>query len=540
MGVEGLYKFINKNCPEIYRNISIYDIKDKSCIIDGMQHIYTQLIYMRSKNKEVVTPDGKNISHIHGLINSLTYYLKNGIIPIFIFDGKSPDIKKKKIEERKQTLKQNLKKLKDLEIKKNDISDNIKSLQLNSDTALLDCNDNIDSIIVGTPPEFFNLNDEMQKMQDVQEEYKKIYKKSIILKDYFVTDWIQILELLGLPVLKAKGEADPLCAYILKNNNSVYGIISDDSDMLVFGAPRLMRKSINQQFTIIELNELLNLINNLLLNDEEYVLFGKTTSEFNKNNLVDFSLLLGTDYAVFDLKKEFTDSYELLKYYMMHGIENLIKTEDMDKFNDVKNYYTNLEFDETINFALEKPVWNKPKLLELKKRLLELKVDEDYIDKNYELFDMYHTKYLKKIQMNIDFNFRNKKNINNEKNIFDTNYTSNFSFKKPPAYHKKYGNSFYDTYNKDASKPIPINYKKSINNNQINKNIFGKYCGNKLNEFRNESSTEKSNIKNHSDSENTSDTNSDNSDNSDTNSDDSDTNYKIKPNINNKDHEDFF
>ena len=73
MGVEGLYKFISKNCSEIYRNVSIYDVKNKSCIIDGMQHIYTQLIYMRSKNKEIITSTGKNISHIHGLINSLTF-----------------------------------------------------------------------------------------------------------------------------------------------------------------------------------------------------------------------------------------------------------------------------------------------------------------------------------------------------------------------------------------------------------------------------------------------------------------------------------
>jgi flap endonuclease-1 len=528
MGVEGLYKFINKNCSEIYRNISIYDIKDKSCIIDGMQHIYTQLIYMRSKSKEVITIDGKNISHIHGLINSLTYYLKNGIIPIFIFDGKSPDIKRKKIEERRHTLRQNLKKLKELEIKKNDINDNIKNLQLTNDTAFLDSIDNIDSIIVGTPPEFYNLNDEMQKMQDVQEEYKKIYKKSIILKDYFVTDWIQILELLGLPVLKAKGEADPLCAYILKNNNNVYGIISDDSDMLVFGAPRLMRKSVNQQFTIIELSELINSINNLLLSDTEYSLLNNTSEKFNKNNLIDFSLLLGTDYAVFDLNKDFEDSYELLKYYMIHGIESLIKQEDMDKFNNIKNYYTNLEFDETINFTLEKPVWNKPKLLELKKRLLELNVDEDYIDKNYELFDIYYNKYLKKIQMNMDFNFRNKKNVNNEKHIFDTNFTSNYSFKRPPTYPKKYGNSYYDMYNKDGSNPIPINYKQNVN-----KNMFKKCNDDKTNE--NSSSTDKSNTKNYSDTDT-----SNNSENSDTNSDDSETNYKVKPKINNKEPDDIF
>jgi flap endonuclease-1 len=445
MGVEGLYKFINKNCSEISKNISIYDIKDMSCIIDGMQHIYTQLIYMRSKNKEVITTDGKNISHIHGLINSLTYYLKNGIVPIFIFDGKSPDIKKKKIEERKQALRQNLKKLKELENKKNVLDDNIKNYQLNSDSALLEMSENNDSILVGTPPESFNLNDEMQKIQDVQEEYKKIYKKSIILKDYFIIDWIQILEFLGLPVLKAKGEADPLCAYILKNNNNVYGIISDDSDMLVFGAPRLMRKSVNQQFTILELSALLQSINKLLDDDNEYKLFNIENKRFDKNNLIDFSLLLGTDYAIFDLIKNFNDSYELLKYYMMYGIEKLIKLDDMEKFNNIKYYYVNLEFDETINHMLEKPVWKKPKLFELKKRLLELKVDEEYIDKNYELFDLYYNKYLKKQQYYDNFDFRNKNQFHRERNIFDTNYTTSFS--KPPIYPKKYYNYFPKPFN---------------------------------------------------------------------------------------------
>jgi flap endonuclease-1 len=95
MGVEGLYRFINKNLNDVFTSIDIHNIRGQSCIIDGIQHIYSQLIYLRSKEKEIITLNGKNISHIHGLLNSLTYYLKNGIIPIFIFDGKSPEIKKK-------------------------------------------------------------------------------------------------------------------------------------------------------------------------------------------------------------------------------------------------------------------------------------------------------------------------------------------------------------------------------------------------------------------------------------------------------------
>ena len=473
MGVEGLYKFITKNCSEIYKTVSIYDIKNKSCIIDGMQHIYTQLIYMRSKNKEVITKDGKNISHIHGLINSLTYYFKNGIIPVFIFDGKSPDIKRKKIDERKQILKQNLKKLKELEIQKNNIDDNIKNIQnmqSNGETFNIDNMETTDSILVGTPPEGYNLYEEIQKMQNVQDEYKKIYKKSIVLKDYFITDWIEILEFLGIPVMKATGEADPLCAYILQKNKNIYGIISDDSDMLVFGAPRLMRKSVNQQFTIIELNELIKSINNLLKNDPTC----DNEICFTKDNLIEFSLLLGTDYANFNLKVGFSDAYLLLKYYMNNGLKSLVHDEDIEKFNNIKKYYTNLEFDSSIDIFLSKPTWNKPKLLELKKRLLELLVDEDYIDKNNELIDLYYNKYLKKINYYSDFNFRNKNNNDktDKKSIFDTNqihntYEHNNIFNKPPLYPKKYNN--YEIFGQSSNSiPIPNSFSKKKINNVLN------------------------------------------------------------------------
>jgi 5'-3' exonuclease len=552
MGVEGLYKFINKNCSEIYRNVSIYDVKDKSCIIDGMQHIYTQLIYMRSKNKEIITPTGKNISHIHGLINSLTYYLKNGIVPIFIFDGKSPDIKKKKIEERKQILKQNLKKLKELESIKNDIDDGIKNYRSTTDT-MIDIPDNIESILVGTPPEFFNLSDEMQKMQDVQDEYKKIYKKSIILKDYFVTDWIQILEFLGLPVIKAKGEADPLCAYVLKNNNNVYGIISDDSDMLVFGAPRLMRKSINQQFTIIELEDLINSINKLLFSDETYTLNNGT--RFEKTNLIDFSLLLGTDYAIFKLQKEFLDVYEMLKYYMSNGIEKLIFPDDIEKFYQIKKYYENLEFDPAFNFILDKPVWNKPKLLELKKRLLELNVDEDFIDKNNEIFDNYYTKYLKKsnVLTSGDFDFRNRKHTFSSGKIFDNNYVGRYYSKRPPIYPSK-RNIFMNNdstmdmathafgitrpisnqISNQISNPIQIPHdKKFINHKSTNR---CSYKNTKNIDYPDENYNEDCN---EDEGENSDSTHSDKSNDSE-DSDDEKQNYKLKSKVTFSDDQDFF
>lgn len=394
MGVDGLYKFINKNFPDVYNTIGINEIRGKSCIIDGMQHIYSQLIYMRSREKEIITSDGKNISHIHGLINSLTYYLKNDIIPIFVFDGKTPDIKKKKIEERKRNLKDNLSKLKELQEQKDNISEYINLLSGENIVELdeqIEKND--DKFIYGTPPcDIINLEEEILKINNIQEEYKKIYKKSIVMKDYYIKDWIQILQLLGLPVVKAEGEADPLCAFMLKNNSNIYGIISDDSDMLVFGSPILMRKSINQQFTIIELEKLLTSIEILLSNE-----FGKFIS-FDIDNLVDFSILLGTDYGTFKLNQTYFDSLEILKDYISNDMDykKLISESQYGKFDTIKKYYTECNHEKECSNLLNKPTWTKPNFLDLKKRLLELDVDEDYIDQNNNFLDICYNKIQKK------------------------------------------------------------------------------------------------------------------------------------------------
>jgi len=446
MGVDGLYKFINKNFPDVYNTIGINEIKGKSCIIDGMQHIYSQLIYMRSRDKEVISPDGKNISHIHGLINSLTYYLKNDIIPIFIFDGKTPDIKRKKIEERKKNLKDNLNKLKELQEQRDNLTEYISLLSNdNIDELGEQIEKNNDDFVYGTPPiDTINLKEEMIKINNIQEEYKKIYKKSIVMKDYYIKDWIQILQLLGLPVIKAEGEADPLCAFMLKNNSNIYGIISDDSDMLVFGSPILMRKSINQQFTIIELEKILINIEILLANE-----YGKYIC-FDLDNLVDFSILLGTDYGTFKLNKAQTDSYELLKYYISNDKDwkKIISPQQYDKFELIKKYYTELDYTKECGDFLKKPVWNKPNFMDLKKRLLELDVDEYYIDKNNEFLDSCYNKINKKYTFAKSNNRKYRSNSFDTKNNYYSNKYNNNHFNK---YNNNYGSELFKRLNKNPT-----------------------------------------------------------------------------------------
>jgi len=406
MGVEGLYKFITNNFSDVYETINIAEIKKKSCIIDGIQHIYTQLIYMRSKNREVISDNGLNISHIHGLLNSLIYYLKNMIIPVFIFDGRSPDIKRKKIEERRNNLKINLRKLRQIRNSIKELNNDDYTSEDNSDTNIQD------KLIFGTPPDALNLEEHINVEDELEDnprrislddnlEYHKIYKKSIILKDYFIIDWMEILDLLGIPCIRAEGEADPLCSYISNKNKYIFGIISDDSDMLIFGAPRIMRKTFNQKFKMIELYKLITTIESKLRLEIDYNII------FNEEDLVNFSVLLGTDYGSFNLKKKYDNSYELLKEYALNkDISNYIHEDEIDKFNLIKEYYIKNNFDDKYtdnSLVNEKPIWKKPKLMELKKRLLELDVDEEYIDDINEIFEEYYYKYSKKPNFNPDY-----------------------------------------------------------------------------------------------------------------------------------------
>jgi hypothetical protein len=344
-------------------------------------------------------------------------------------------------------------------------------------------------MIFGTPPiDTINIEEELTKMSNIQEEYKKIYKKSIVMKDYFIKDWIEILDFLGLPVIKALGEADPLCAYMLKNNPHIYGIISDDSDMLVVGAPLLMRKSINQQFTIIELKKILNKIELLLLTIyEKYI-------RFDIENLIDYSILLGTDYGNFKLNENKSDSLELLKYYISNdkNYKFLISPDDYDKFIKIKKYYLDQNYDEEYAEYLSQPKWKKPKLMELKKRLLELKVDEDYIDKNNKFLDFCYNKinnnniFLKSINYdNYDNNF-NKYKINDgfKSNSFDSKklYYVNkiqdyldIDFNKIKKNQTFYSEKIYHNENKN-------NYK-NINDNNFNDESLNCLGYNKNNKY---------------------------------------------------------
>jgi hypothetical protein len=184
-------------------------------------------------------------------------------------------------------------------------------------------------------------------------------------------------------------------------------------------------------------------------------------------NLIDYSILLGTDYGTFKLNEYKSDSLEILKYYVENNkdYKNIISQDDYDYFEIIKKYYMDQNFHEEYKNFLEKPKWNKPKLMELKKRLLELDVDEDYIDSNNEYLDFCYNK-IKKGSIYDKFisnGFENKKQYyqnkfyNSNESFEITNQNSGFYTDKMYKYKYKNNNSI-------LSKNIYNNSSELLNN----------------------------------------------------------------------------
>lgn len=92
-------------------------------------------------------------------------------------------------------------------------------------------------------------------------------------KSYFV----DLLLMMGIPVIRATGEAEMTCCAMLKNN-LVNGIISRDTDHLVIGCSNLIIALKNNSVEKLNMTKLLTKL-------------GLTHREF-----VDFCILCGTDY----------------------------------------------------------------------------------------------------------------------------------------------------------------------------------------------------------------------------------------------------
>ena len=248
MGTTGFWSFYNK----LIRKISIDEIKGKVAVVDILLYIHKYVIGIRKSGNDIKTKNGKVINHIYAISKIIKNFTDNNILPVCVFDGKSPLIKEESVEKRKEIIELSKEKCEQLK----------------------------------------NTNNENS------EEYIKYFKRSFNITIQMINECKQFLEICGIPYVNSIGEADPQCAalgYYYKNILS--GTFSEDSDILLYGAPCLLKDFDLKTNTvsIIYIEDILNYLQEKT--DTITNKFNKKKLIITKDNFIDFSIIMGNDYC---------------------------------------------------------------------------------------------------------------------------------------------------------------------------------------------------------------------------------------------------
>ena len=86
----------------VAKEIDPKSLLGKVVAIDAYNALYQFLSTIRQPNGEPFTsPDGRITSHLIGLFYRTVSLVELGIKPVYVFDGKPPELKKKTLEKRR-------------------------------------------------------------------------------------------------------------------------------------------------------------------------------------------------------------------------------------------------------------------------------------------------------------------------------------------------------------------------------------------------------------------------------------------------------
>merc|ERR1711972_720118 len=178
---------------------------------------------------------GEVTSHIIGMLTRTIRLMENGIKPVYVFDGKPPELKLAELAERRA--------------KRDDATANLQTAMESGD----------------------------------QEQILKATKGTVRVTKEQNEQTKQLLRLMGIPVVDAPSEAEATCAALCRDGK-VYAAATEDADCLTFGTKVLVRnlmaaESQGKQIMEVNLERILEQLN------------------ITMDQFIDFCILSGCDYC---------------------------------------------------------------------------------------------------------------------------------------------------------------------------------------------------------------------------------------------------
>lgn len=301
------------------KEIEIKDLKGKRIAIDAYNIIYQFLTTLRGPDgKPLQNSKGEVTGHLKGLLSRNVQFLKDGLLPIFVFDGKSPDLKKAERERRKE------------------------------------------------------IRDSHQRLYEVAKErndfdgMRKYSQRLVRISPQVVESSKKLLDLLGIPHVQAPSEGEVQAAHIVKKGDADF-VVSQDADVLIAGSPNVIRnltiagrkKTRGKYATEKVVPKLFSLSDTL------------NKLGIDMNQLIVLAMCVGTDYNVGGIKG--LGPKKALKAVKEYGsdFDLLFKDFEWDKYfevgwREIKDFIEHTPV--TDDYKLE---WNDVKKEELIKWLVE-------------------------------------------------------------------------------------------------------------------------------------------------------------------------
>jgi len=279
MGIKNLSKLLDKYAPTS-REIKKYeDYTGKTIAIDTSLVIYKYISAMRKTGKDLTNKEGRVTSHLHGLLYLINKLLSLKITPIFVFDGKPPDIKK-------GTLK-----------KRQDIKKNAEN----------------------------KLTDEALTQLSIEEKIK-FFMQSTRISPEIIEDTKLFFKILGIPFVDSVEEADAQMVCLVENKIA-YAVATEDMDLLTFGSDRVLKNFFSlKEDKIIEI-------------DREKML---KQLKMNRDQFIDMTILLGCDYLPTLDKVGLVKTYQLMTTHKsLDNIFKVIKQPENYDYEEVRDYFKN-------------------------------------------------------------------------------------------------------------------------------------------------------------------------------------------------------
>ncbi|XP_075044049.1 flap endonuclease 1 isoform X1 [Mixophyes fleayi] len=274
MGIQGLAKLIADVAPGAIKDNDIKSYFGRKVAVDASMCIYQFLIAVRQDGNVLQNEDGETTSHLMGMFYRTIRMVEHGIKPVYVFDGKPPQLKFGELAKRSERRAEAEKQL-----------------------------------------------EAAQEAGEV-ENIEKFNKRLVKVTKQHNEECKKLLGLMGIPYVEAPCEAEATCAALVKAGK-VYAAATEDMDALTFGTPLLLRHLTASEAKKLPIQEF-----HLSRALEE---IGITQEQF-----IDLCILLGSDYCETIRGIGPKRAIELIRQHKT--IEEIIDNIDLKKYPVPENW----------------------------------------------------------------------------------------------------------------------------------------------------------------------------------------------------------